>query len=87
VPWWQQPDGQRYVQTLHDIGTLTPSSGRRPGDTLTGIDTPTLRGVWASAPYLHNGSAATLRDAVSAHEGITVTPFELAVELSATAVG
>jgi cytochrome c peroxidase len=63
--------------TLHDIGTLKPSSGRRLGDTLTGIDTPTLRGVWASAPYLHDGSAATLRDAVSAHEGITVTPFEL----------
>jgi cytochrome c peroxidase len=36
-----------------------------------------LRGVWAGAPYLHDGSAATLSDAVSAHEGITVTPFEL----------
>ena len=63
--------------TLHDIGTLKPSSGRRLSDTLTGIDTPTLRGVWASAPYLHDGSAATLSDAVSAHEGITVTPLEL----------
>ncbi|MGQ0594259.1 MAG: PKD domain-containing protein, partial [Gammaproteobacteria bacterium] len=63
--------------TLHDIGTQKLSSGRRLGDTLTGIDTPTLRGVWASAPYLHDGSAATLSDAVSAHEGITVTPFEL----------
>ncbi|MGH8576885.1 MAG: PKD domain-containing protein, partial [Gammaproteobacteria bacterium] len=63
--------------TLHDIGTLKPSSGRRLGDTLTGIDTPTLRGVWASAPYLHDGSAPTLSDAVSAHEGITVTPFDL----------
>jgi large repetitive protein len=52
-------------------------SGRRLSDTLTGIDTPTLRGVWAGAPYLHDGSAATLSDAVSAHEGITVTPFEL----------
>jgi hypothetical protein len=36
-----------------------------------------LRGVWAGAPHLHDGSAATLSVAVSAHEGITVTPFEL----------
>ena len=27
-----------------------------------GIDTPTLRGVWSTPPYLHDGSAATLRD-------------------------
>lgn len=74
--------------SLHDIGTLKPSSGRRLGDTLTGIDTPTLRGVWASVPYLHDGSAATLSDAVSAHQGITVTTVRVgsAVELSA-AVG
>lgn len=26
------------------------------------FDTPSLRGVWASAPYFHDGSAATLRD-------------------------
>lgn len=48
---------------LHNIGTITPNSGQRLGATLTGIDTPTLRGLWDTAPYLHNGSAATL-DAV-----------------------
>jgi YVTN family beta-propeller protein len=45
---------------FHDVGTIKPSSGNRLGATLTGIDTPTLRGIWATAPYLHDGSAATL---------------------------
>ena len=44
---------------------------------MTGIDTPTLRDVWASAPYLHNGSAATLADAVRAHSGVTVSDADL----------
>lgn len=48
--------------TLHDVGTLTANSGQRLGGTLGGIDTPTLRGVWNTAPYLHDGSAATLKD-------------------------
>ena len=51
------------VPRLHDVGTLRPSSGSRLGASLTGIDTPTLRGLWSSAPYLHDGSAENL-DAV-----------------------
>ena len=47
---------------LHDVGTLGPGSGQRLGGALTGLDTPTLRGLWRTAPYLHDGSAATLRD-------------------------
>ena len=47
---------------LHDVGTLTAASGQRIGAPLTGLDTPTLLGVWETAPYLHDGSAATLRD-------------------------
>jgi DNA-binding beta-propeller fold protein YncE len=46
---------------LHDVGTLQPTSGQRRGEPLTGLDTPTLRGLWATAPYLHDGSAPTLR--------------------------
>jgi cytochrome c peroxidase len=45
---------------LHDVGTLLPTSGSRLGGPLTGIDTPTLKGVWQTAPYLHDGRAATL---------------------------
>jgi hypothetical protein len=37
-----------------------PTSGFRLGEPLTGIDTPTLKGLWQSAPYLHDGRAATL---------------------------
>jgi YVTN family beta-propeller protein len=47
---------------LHDVGTLKTSSGTRGGEPLLGIDTPTLNGVWETPPYLHDGSAATLRD-------------------------
>ena len=39
---------------------------------------PTLRDVWATAPYLHDGSAATLGDAVRAHNGVSVTDADLA---------
>ncbi len=47
---------------LHDVGTLSAASGRRSGEPLVGLDTPTLKGVWATAPYLHDGSAETLYD-------------------------
>jgi len=58
--------------SLRDIGTLKPSSGNRLGGALTGLDTPTLRGLWNGAPYLHDGSALTLADAVRAHNGVTL---------------
>jgi DNA-binding beta-propeller fold protein YncE len=49
------------VGVLHDVGTIRPASGKRAGQTLLGFDTPTLRGIWTTAPYLHDGSAPTLR--------------------------
>ena len=67
------------LNNFHDIGTIKqPTSGGRLGGTLTGLDTPTLRGVWNTAPYLHDGSAATLDAAVTAHQGISLTATELA---------
>lgn len=48
--------------TLHDVGTLRTTSGQRLGGPLSGIDTPTLLGLWETAPYFHDGSAATLDD-------------------------
>jgi len=65
------------VNVLHDIGTLKPSSGQRLAATLTGLDTPTLRGLWANAPYLHDGSATTLADAVAAHSGVTLSATDM----------
>ncbi len=64
--------------TLLDVGTLkTPTSGSRLGGPLTGIDPPTLRGLWATAPYLHDGSAATIEAAVLAHGGVTLSGADL----------
>jgi len=45
---------------LHNVGTLRKTSGRRLDGRLVGLDTPTLRGLWLTAPYLHDGSATTL---------------------------
>jgi cytochrome c peroxidase len=49
---------------FHDVGTLKPTSGKRLGGLLAGLDTPTLKGLWATAPYLHDGSAATLLEVI-----------------------
>jgi YVTN family beta-propeller protein len=45
---------------MHDVGTATDDE--RIGPT---YDTPTLRGLYDSAPYFHDGSAATLCDTVT----------------------
>ena len=50
---------------LHDVGTITALSGMHAGGPLVGIDTPTLLGVWETPPYLHDGSAPTLRDVLT----------------------
>lgn len=48
----------------HDVGTFGAGSGQRLGEALDGLDTPTLRGLWRNAPYLHDGSA-TLREVLT----------------------
>jgi len=64
---------------LHDVGTLRATSGMRLGGALPGIDTPTLLGLWRTAPYLHDGSAATLREVLTTRNvgdrhGVTSPP-------------
>jgi YVTN family beta-propeller protein len=59
---------------LHDIGTCVtggdfpdqPAPDEVVGNmhTACDFDTPTLRGIFATAPYFHDGSATTLRDVV-----------------------
>src|SRR4029077_14927107 len=64
---------------LQDVGTIKqPGSGKRLGGALTGIDVPTLRDVWATAPYLHDGSAATIAAAITAHNGVSLGSTDLA---------
>ncbi|HEY6729103.1 MAG TPA: cytochrome c peroxidase, partial [Polyangiaceae bacterium] len=66
---------------LHDIGTLKAASGQRLFGPLEGIDVPSLRGVFSTGPYLHDGSAATLEAAIEAHHVAGVDPDALALEL------
>ena len=66
------------VDNPANVGTQKTASGQRLYGTLSGIDVPTLRDVWATAPYLHDGSAATLEVAVRAHSGVSVTDAQLA---------
>ncbi len=65
--------------TLVDVGTLKAASGQRLGGPLTGIDVPTLRDVWATAPYLHDGSAATLGAAIAAHAAVPASDLQALV--------
>ena len=50
---------------VHDIDTIRTHTGKRLGATIAGLDTPTLKGLWETAPYLHDGSAATLLDVIT----------------------
>ena len=52
-------DGRR-----HDVGTIDVTSGLGIGVALEGIgiETPTLNGLWDTAPYFHNGQVDTLDD-------------------------
>ncbi len=52
----------------HDVGTFGPGSGQRLGGTLDGLDTPTLVGAWQTGPWLHDGSASTLVEAIERHD-------------------
>lgn len=63
---------------MRDVGTIKPSSGSRLGAPLTKIDVPTLRGVWATAPYLHDGSAPTLEAAVRGHSNVRANDADVA---------
>ena len=66
----------------HDIGTLTEASGQRLGDTLDGIDTPTLLGAWETGPYLHDGSALTVEAAIRAHDSADALDDETVTTLT-----
>ena len=47
---------------LHDTGTGNPTLERNSHGRGTQFDTPSLLGIWATAPYFHDGSAQTLAD-------------------------
>ncbi len=47
---------------IHDVGTGDPTLEKNPHGRGTSFDTPSLRGLWLTAPYFHDGTAATLGD-------------------------
>ncbi len=47
---------------LQSVGTTFAGSGRRLGQSLPGIDTPTLLGLHATGRYLHHGLAGSLEE-------------------------
>jgi cytochrome c peroxidase len=60
-------DDAFHVSLVHSsTATGAPDAGRR-GEPPNAFRTPSLRGVAATAPYLHDGSAARLCDAVQPH--------------------
>lgn len=72
------------IPLLHDVGTITVLSGLRLGSPLTGFDTPSLKGLHSSAPYLHDGSYDNVRDILADNQatdshGVTshLSPEEL----------
>ena len=50
---------------MHDVGTLAEAAGDFRAGTLRALDTPTVKGVWETPPYLHDGSAATLMEVIT----------------------
>ncbi len=65
----------------HDVGTEVPGSGQGIGQPLAGVgfETPTLRGLWLTAPYLHAGQAATIADVLgdASHTGVALSSLEI----------
>jgi cytochrome c peroxidase len=49
---------------LHHYDVGTAGVNDKPGDS---FDTPTLIEIWRTAPYLHDGSAATLLEVLVEH--------------------
>lgn len=66
---------------LHDVGTGAPS-GAVPELAGPRFKTPSLRELWMTAPYLHDGRAATLHEAIAMHTSARLSDREM-VELEA----
>jgi YVTN family beta-propeller protein len=47
---------------LHDVGTGDYKKEKNSHGSGTAFDTPTLRGIWLTAPYFHDGSANNLEE-------------------------
>jgi YVTN family beta-propeller protein len=59
-----QPVNDPKTILRHDVGTGNDDESEKMGPA---YDTPTLLGVYRTAPYLHHGKAETLQDVLSEH--------------------
>jgi cytochrome c peroxidase len=48
--------------TVYDVGTINPLDRNE-----NAFDTPSLAEAWRNPPYLHDGSAPTLKDVITKH--------------------
>ncbi len=68
---------------LHDVGTGAPfhdrltGAGKLPEPRGGAFKTPPLRELWLTAPYLHDGRAPTLGDAIALHASAALSPAQL----------
>ena len=54
---------------IAEVGTLTGATGSRLGGRVLGLDVPTLKDIWFTSPYLHDGSALSLEAVMNEHLG------------------
>lgn len=50
------------IKSSIKVGNYNPSTTAKPYDSLLAYKARSLHGIWATAPYLHNGSVPTLYD-------------------------
>ena len=67
---------------LHDVGTGDPATEKNSHDRGTSFDTPSLRSLWLTQPYFHDGSATTLEDVLKAGTVHNITDDVTADDLS-----
>lgn len=69
------PSGEQVVQgVLHDVGTYSSQTGV-VGE--KGFDVPTLLGLHATTPYLHDGSARILEEVLANEQHTRVALSEV----------
>lgn len=71
------PSAQFTDRQPHDVGTGAAVLGVREVEGPR-FKTPSLRELWLTAPYLHDGRAATLRDSIAQHSSARLSAAELA---------
>ncbi|HEY7885594.1 MAG TPA: beta-propeller fold lactonase family protein, partial [Cellvibrionaceae bacterium] len=72
--------------SVHDVGTVRAYSGNTRDELLSVIKTPSLLGVFDSAPYLHDGSAPTLADVFMVAGGTVIQAESLAMSSTAEVI-